>query len=313
MLTIDFDQLRLSPGSRVLDLGCGSGRHVRATRLMPGVAAVALDIQAHEATATAQSLKSMDTGDPLAGPAVSDAGPWLVLRGDTYRLPFHDCVFDCVIASEILEHLHDDDAALREVTRVLKPRGWLAVSVPRWVPEAVCWALSSEYRRSEGGHVRIYRRGALKRKLNAHGYQVFAYHFAHALHSPYWWLKCVTGINREQQGLVRRYHQFLVWDLFHRPRITRLLERALNPFIGKSVVMYARRALIADCRQQGNRRSLWANQLAAGVDATPAATLSRNAVGSEARRRRARRQGCAQGTGPSNRIKDLSARLYRAG
>ncbi|MFI5427919.1 hypothetical protein [Aeromicrobium sp. UC242_57] len=34
---------------------------------------------------------------------------------------------------------------------------------------------------------------------------------AHALHSPYWWLKCAVGVNREQHPLVRAYHRPLVW------------------------------------------------------------------------------------------------------
>ena len=240
MLTIDFDRLSLSPGSRVLDLGCGTGRHIRAVRLLPGVAAVAVDIEAREVAETAASLRSMDAGDPF--PAAPGAGPWLALRGNGYHLPFRADSFDCVVASEVLEHLHDDERALREITRVLKPGGHLAVSVPRWWPEAICWALSSQYHRTEGGHVRIYRRSALQRKLASHGYDVFARHFAHALHSPYWWLKCLVGLDNGDRRIVRWYHEILVWDLLRQPRITRWTERLLNPFIGKSVVLYATKA-----------------------------------------------------------------------
>ncbi len=241
MQTIEFERLQLVPGSRVLDVGCGGGRHVRATRLLPGIAAVALDLAADEVTRAAESLQLMDAGDPAAGGAVAGAGPWLVLRGNTYALPFRDATFDCVVASEILEHLNEDDHALKEITRVLKPGGQLAVSVPRWGPEAICWALSSEYRSRAGGHVRIYRRRPLRRKLGAHGYEVYGGHFAHGLHSPYWWLKCVLGLENGERRLVRWYHQFLVWDLMKRPRVTRLIEGVLDPLIGKSVVLYARK------------------------------------------------------------------------
>lgn len=239
MLTIEFERLGLAPGSKVLDLGCGAGRHIRGTRRMAGVGAVALDIQAKEVASTRDSLKGMDTLAPEAGGTVPDAGPWLVLQGDSYRLPFRSDSFDCVIASEILEHMHDDSAVLREISRVLKTGGIFAISVPRTGPEAVCWALSRDYHEAAGGHVRIYRRSALRDKLTNHGYRVFASHFAHALHSPFWWLKCVVGVENEQASIVRLYHQFLVWDLMKQPWLTRLLDWVLNPFIGKSVVFYA--------------------------------------------------------------------------
>lgn len=239
MLTFELDRLSLGPGSRVLDVGCGQGRHVRATRRMAGVAGVAVDLGPAEARATAASLRELDALAPEQGGSVPGASPWLVLQGSSYRLPFGDAAFDCVIISEVLEHLHDDAAALGEVVRVLRPGGVLAVSVPRTVPEAVCWVLSRRYRSTPGGHVRIYRRAQLERLVRSSGCRVVARHFAHALHSPFWWLKCLVGVDDDRAWPVRLYHRFLVWDLMQRPRSTRLLEAALNPVIGKSVVLYA--------------------------------------------------------------------------
>lgn len=246
MLTLDFDRLGLSDGSRLLDLGCGDGRHVRATRVRPGIAAVALDLGGREVTTTRASLDDMDSDTPSFVGAADGAGPWLVVRGDTFRLPFPDHSFDCVIAAEILEHLDDDEAALAEIRRVLKPAGTLGVSVPRFGPEVVCWALSHAYRNSPGGHVRIYRRGQLRRKLQRHGFAVFDHHFAHALHAPFWWLKCAIGLERSDHPLVESYHRLLVRDLFERPWSTRTAERLLNPVIGKSEVFYARADRCAD-------------------------------------------------------------------
>jgi SAM-dependent methyltransferase len=131
------------------------------------------------------------------------------------------------------------DRALEELSRVLKPGGLLAVSVPREGPEAMCWLLSRQYRTSPGGHVRIYRRSELRKKIERHGYSVYASHFAHGLHSPYWWLRCAVGLEKENLWPVRLYHRLLVWDLMQRPWITRVLERVLNPLFGKSVVFYA--------------------------------------------------------------------------
>jgi len=239
VLTIDFDKLGLEPGSRVLDVGCGGGRHIRATRSLTGVAAVALDYGKKEIVDTAASLRELDALPPEAGGSVPDAGPWTAFQGSVYELPFATAAFDCVIISEVLEHLHEDERALREVSRVLRPGGVLAVSVPRTGPEAVCWALSRRYRNTPGGHVRIYLRSTIEGLLTRCGYRIFASHFAHALHSPFWWLKCLIGVDREQALPVTLYHRLLVWDLMSRPRATRLVEAALNPLIGKSRVLYA--------------------------------------------------------------------------
>ena len=52
---------------------------------------------------------------------------------------------------------------------MLKPGGRLAVTVPRWLPEQVCWALSDEYHANEGGHIRIYHADELRDKVTARG------------------------------------------------------------------------------------------------------------------------------------------------
>ncbi|HYD49161.1 MAG TPA: methyltransferase domain-containing protein [Terriglobales bacterium] len=241
-MTVDFGRLRLRPGMRALDLGCGEGRHVLATRLQPGIAAVAVDLGESEVAKTGAALRDMDSATPSFLPASAEAGPWLVVRGDTLRLPFADRSFDCVIAAEILEHLRDDEAALAEIRRVLRPGGRLAVSVPRFGPELVCWTLSRAYRNTPGGHVRIYRRAALRRTLRRHGFAIDGHHFAHALHAPFWWLKCAVGLDRDSVA-VAWYHRLLVRDMFDKPWHTQTAERLLNPLIGKSEVFYAHKTM----------------------------------------------------------------------
>ena len=139
------------------------------------------------------------------------------------------------------DSLGDDDvAALAELARVLRPGGTLAVTVPGWLSEVVCWKLSDEYPApaAPGGHVRIYSATELKAKLRTAGLRVTGSHHAHALHSPYWWLKCAVGPRNEQHPLVTRYRKLLEWEIFEQPTSMKVLERTLAPVMGKSFIVY---------------------------------------------------------------------------
>lgn len=232
MLTVDFDRLRVGPGTRVIDVGCGAGRHAfQAYRR--GADVVAFDQNAADLADVDVMFEAM----AAAGEAPEYAKAETV-RGDALDLPYGDGEFDVVIASEILEHVPEDDRAVAELARVVKPGGSLAVTVPRWLPERICWALSDEYHANEGGHVRIYRADELRDKITAHDLRYDHQDFAHALHSPYWWLKCAVGVRDDDNPLVRAYHRLLVWDMMSAPALTRTTERLLNPLVGKSVALY---------------------------------------------------------------------------
>ena len=233
MLTVDFDRFPIVPGERVLDLGAGAGRHSFAL-LRKGADVVALDYSMAEMESVATMFAAMrEAGEVPASAA------YLAVRGDAYRLPFPDASFDKVVAAEVLEHLPDDERAFAELERVLKPGGKLAVTVPRWFPEKVCWSLSDAYHEVEGGHVRIYRRGQVLERLRAVKLAPYGSHHAHALHAPYWWLKCAVGVDNADSRMVRAYHRMLVWDIMKGPKTTRIGESLLNPVLGKSLVVYA--------------------------------------------------------------------------
>ena len=233
MLTVDYDRLGVGPGTRVLDVGCGKGRHTFEA-LRRGAAVVAADLDRGALSEVAVMTSAMaDAGD------VPPSGEWTCVATSALDLPFADSSFDVVIASEVLEHIPDDLRALREIERVLSAAGIAAMSVPRRWPERICWSLSDEYHEEEGGHVRIYRARDLKARIERAGLRVTATHHAHALHSPYWWIKCAFGVENTTAKLPSLYHRFLVWDITHPSNPVRNLERALSPILGKSLVVYS--------------------------------------------------------------------------
>lgn len=247
MLTVRFDRLGLEPGDLVLDAGAGFGRHAFEIARR-GARIVALDYAADEVVGTRATIGGMiDAGEIPADRYVG------VLRGDATRLPFADDSFDRVITSEVLEHIPADTEAIAELVRVLRPGGSFACTVPNQWPETINWRLSDEYHapKSEGGHVRIYSETELKAKLRTAGLQVVGSHHAHALHSPYWWLKCAVGPRREDSAAVNAYKRFLEWDIVKGPRSTRLAEKVLSPVLGKSLVLYA----VKPPRTGGNDRT----------------------------------------------------------
>ena len=237
MLTVDYARLDVRRGMRVLDLGAGFGRHAFATARL-GADVVAVDLAIDEMAATKDTFAAMYLEREI--PANSST---TCVQADGLNLPFADASFDRIIASEVLEHVPDDLAVMAELLRVLAPGGRLAATVPAAVPEQICWWLSDEYHapKSVGGHVRIYGKPELRTKLASVGFVPAEAHRAHALHSPYWWLKCAVGVDNEDNPAVRAYLKFLTWDIVKAPMLTRQADRLLNPILGKSLVIYADR------------------------------------------------------------------------
>jgi SAM-dependent methyltransferase len=240
VITVDFDRLcRFDPrglaASRILDVGCGTGRHMTAALRFPKAKVVGTDINLDDAVSAKNRL---NTHRKLES-RVSGEGE--VIVADICALPFQDNFFDLVVCSEVLEHIQHHKIAVSEMVRVLKPGRNLVVSVPRFLPERICWALSDDYRNAPNGHVRIYSIKTLAALLKDAGLIRWGFHFSHSLHTPYWWLKCLVGPDRDDCRLVNQYHRFLVWDMMRKPWITKTLDKILNPVLGKSMVLYLKK------------------------------------------------------------------------
>ena len=233
MRTVRLDQLPLRDGDTVLDLGCGQGRHMHALYYAKRLHAVGVDLGFDDLKLTRKGFVENPDLEPNSRRYYS------LTLADACNLPVADGTFDTVVCSEVLEHIPDYEAVLEQINRVLKPGGTLAVSVPRAWPERICWKLSPQgYVNDPGGHIRIFNARSLRTDIERRGLRFIRKHWAHGLHSPYWWLQCLNWDNRDNSRAVAMYHRFLVWDITKQPLFTRILDALASPIMGKSVVMY---------------------------------------------------------------------------
>jgi ubiquinone/menaquinone biosynthesis C-methylase UbiE len=234
MQTVDFQFFPLESGDIVLDLGCGEGRHVISAYVEGDVQSVGVDLSLDDLQTTREKFEDFNEPD-------NSNKSFGLSSANALALPFADNSFDKVICSEVLEHIPDYRGALAEIERVLKPGGLFCASVPRSWPEKICWALSDGYYNVPGGHLRIFRSDELRGEIETLGFTHYYRHWAHALHAPFWWLKCLFWQTQDTNWLVKQYHRMLVWDLMKGPALTRIVEKSMNPIMGKSVVMYFRK------------------------------------------------------------------------
>jgi 2-polyprenyl-3-methyl-5-hydroxy-6-metoxy-1,4-benzoquinol methylase len=143
----------LSPGQRVLDLGCGDGE-LAARAADAGAEVVAVDVAQIPIDRARARHPSLDLR------LIDGEGQW--------DLP--DASFDAVWAGEVIEHVADTAGWLSEVRRVLRPGGLLLLTTPSHGPATRLWlALGpgafAAHMHPLADHLRFYTRGGLTRLL----------------------------------------------------------------------------------------------------------------------------------------------------
>ena len=235
MNTIRYKKLNLESDQLLLDMGCGEGRHSIGALLETSANVIGLDLSLKDLSIANSRLNDFD---------LSNLDTFCTFGvGNINNIPLESASLDAVMCSEVLEHVDSPEESIQELIRVLKPGGVMALSVPRYLPELICWKLSKDYSKTPGGHIRIFRHNQLKNLGINNGLEYQSFHWAHGLHSPYWWLQCLFWKTRETSYIVKLYHRLLVWDLMKRPLFTKILEAILQPLIGKSLVIYFKKPI----------------------------------------------------------------------
>lgn len=229
LLTVDLDQLEVGPGDLVLDAGCGEGRHCFGC-LERRARVVGLDLDFESLSSASRSLHERATQLGSLG---------ALNQGDAFHLPYRNDTFDRVICSEVMEHVHDYVGAARELARVTKPGGRLAITIPTATSEHLYLRLGDEYFESPGGHIRIFKPRKLADGLAQAGLGTLDVGFAHGFHTPYWVLRSIMHLpSADDSRLVRLYRKFLI-QITGSPTMDRIEKNILNRICPKSLILYA--------------------------------------------------------------------------
>ena len=153
-------------------------------------------------------------------------------------MPFQNNSLDLVVCSEVLEHLHHYNDAVKEIHRVLKPGGKFYASVPASWPEKICWALSKDYQNQPGGHLRIFNQSKLISEISEVGFTFLSSDRFHSIHAPYWWIRCFFWNTQDSNIIVKLYKKILERHILKKPFLLDFIDKILNPFMGKSFSMY---------------------------------------------------------------------------
>ena len=216
MLTVDFDRLGLRPGDRVLDMGCGAGRHA-FEMYRRGADVVAFDQDAEELAGVEELFAAMARGGRGAG------------RGRGRRQGGRR-------AAAALRRRRVRPGGARRGARAHpgRHRGHRRAgpgAAPRrhdrghraaLAPEKVCWALSDAYHEVEGGHIRIYRPTSCSPSSCGPACVHDATTTRTRCTRPTGGSSAPSAWTTTDHPLVRAYHRLLVWDIVGAPGLSRL-------------------------------------------------------------------------------------------
>lgn len=158
----EIRSLALAQDANILDVGTSTGTNLRMLRDLGFT-----------------NVSGLDASDEAIR-FCQEKGFDYVHKGDACAMPFYDCSFDLVLATDVIEHLDDDVGALREIVRVLRPGGHVLITVPAF---SSLWGLQDDV----SHHKRRYRKQALNSLVTGASLHIDrSFYFNFILFVPIW-------------------------------------------------------------------------------------------------------------------------------
>ncbi len=181
--------LRTVPHEAVIDVGCATGRQLLRAR---DTIHKGLGVDIAESFITEANKQK----------ALCEAEHITFTASVGERIPADDASFDVAISSEVIEHVHDKDAMLKELRRLIKPGGYLLLTTPNYNADGTWWGrlmrtlgyrsfhslehfTIEELARHGDAHVREFSRTSLRASLEQHGFDVKKVRYCSYVDGPY--------------------------------------------------------------------------------------------------------------------------------
>jgi SAM-dependent methyltransferase len=228
---VDLAKLGAAPGDRVVDLGCGEGA-LAELLARAGVHVTGVEPAPYLRERFEARLRAVDPDS-------------LVVDGLADRLPFGDAELGPVVTTEVLEHVPDPAAALRELHRAMRPGAVLCLSVPTSFTELLFWRLHPRYAEN-ATHLRIFTKPELRRLIEVAGFDVVAWEGRNFHAALLWTFHALLRTPSDHTGrlLGNAWMTRVVnagWRVLQLTGLDALAERAGNRVWPKSWYVYCRR------------------------------------------------------------------------
>lgn len=224
---IRLDYLKVNKNTMLLDVGCGRG-----TTLVPfsKLTKIAVGVDLNRNSLITAKAKDNDTSKAL------------LVNGLADKLPFKEETFDVVVCREMLEHVDKPSVTLKELSKVLRPNGYLCLTVPNSRTEKLLSFINPKWMEI-CGHSSLFTALELNSLLSNAGFKIFTQSGERFFYTYFWFFHCILRTTHDQTGRPLNNEWltkllYLFWRYFTRiPGASKIIEIG-NKVLPKSTYIY---------------------------------------------------------------------------